>query len=149
MSDPKRSFDVNSPIWITPVALAVPPILLGLRALYMNEMPTVITTIPREARTGTPTSLSFWAFWGLVISFGLLLILGSIYSNLAATHTTISGNARDWTSLPLFVMIILFLGICFYWWIGSDPKNLVKLSALSIALCVTALITSQTQVNTQ
>ena len=149
MSNPTRTFDVNSPLWITPVALAVPPILLGLRALYLNEMPTVITTIPREARTGTPTSLSFYAFVGLVISFIFLLVLGSIYSNLAATQNTIWGNARDLTSIPLLVMIILFLGICFYWWIGSDPKNLVKLSTLSIALCVTALITSQTQVNTQ
>lgn len=149
MSDPKRSFDVNSPLWITPVALAVPPILLGLRALYLNEMPTVITTIPREARTGTPTSLSFYAFWGLVISFIFLIVLGSSYSTITATKNIIWGNARDWTSIPLLLMIILFLGICFYWWIGSDPKNLVKLSALSIALCVTALITSQTQVNTR
>ena len=149
MSDPKRTFDVNSPLWITPVALAVPPILLGLRALYLNEMPTIITTIPREARTGTPTSLSFYAFLGLVISFIFLLVLGSSYSTITANYNVIWGNARDWTSIPLLLMIILFLLICFYWWIGSDPKNLVKLSALSIALCMTALITSQTQVNTR
>ena len=115
----------------------------------MNEMPTIITTIPREARTGTPTSLSFYAFLGLVISFIFLLVLGSSYSTITANYNVIWGNARDWTSIPLLLMIILFLLICFYWWIGSDPKNLVKLSALSIALCVTALITSQTQVNTR
>lgn len=149
MSNPRRTYDPNSSLWITPVALAVPPILLGLRALYLNEMPSVLATHPRPSLSGEPGPYSFYVLLGLVISFLVLSVWGSININLVILENKIENHANNYVLIPLALMIILFLIVCSYWWVGSDPANLMKLSALSIALSVTALITSQTQVNTQ
>jgi hypothetical protein len=149
MSNPTRTYDPNSPLWITPVALAVPPILLGLRALYLNEMPSVLATHPRLPLSGEPGPYSLHVLLGLVLSFVFLLIFGSVYANLVINENKIENHANNYVLIPLFLMIVLFLIVCAYWWVGSDPANLMKLSALSIAVSVTALITSQTQVNTR